>query len=426
MPPFSGLSQLRNAIQGQALPILEQLASSQDRLEESLNKRFERDEPPPYVSSSEDEEEEALRHPVLALSHEATIERFRDLVSKPLNDVEIEGVVYDLCFYNPSTPGVRYNIEARREHDRLDTFWAVTYRHSHAEDRLKGPRGHQRRDVIVRRNIRKRWQRLGIWNPEWGIPGRVNGQPNGNVSNWKWKWQPSTDLPPSDPQHPINRAVQLRRNLAYGDHAPPPPHSHLRHDAAASEAESFITSRPWFIYAVERAEFYRRFSDRIPVEQWGREHPDEDNQVTKWWKERGDWMPGWKWRHESPSPEPEDLTPLDTDDMDFTPSEVDALEAIPPPSPTPEPRWVPRPPGGLFGIWKPADAFEDAHSSAADEPEDNLVRDVQEQPPSPPPRSLPVTYSYGETEMRKPQSRNTPLEVVKFFAITVVSNSCQR
>lgn len=38
-------------------------------------------------------------------------------------------------------------------------------------------------------------------------------------------------------------------------------------------------------------------------------------------------------RHESPSPEPEDLTPLNTMDMDFSPSEVDALEAIPPPSP---------------------------------------------------------------------------------------------
>jgi hypothetical protein len=37
---------------------------------------------------------------------------------------------------------------------------------------------------------------------------------------------------------------------------------------------------------------------------------------------------GWKWRHESPSPEP-----ADPNDMDFSSSEVDALESIPPPAP---------------------------------------------------------------------------------------------
>ena len=65
-------------------------------------------------------------------------------------------------------------------------------------------------------------------------------------------------------------------------------------------------------------------------------------------------VPGWKWRHESPSPEPEDLTPLNTMDMEFTPSEVDALEAIPAPTPPPERIYYPpgdprREPGsGLF------------------------------------------------------------------------------
>lgn len=44
-------------------------------------------------------------------------------------------------------------------------------------------------------------------------------------------------------------------------------------------------------------------------------------------------VPGWKWRHESPSPELESLTPLNTLDMDFSTSEVDALEAILPPTP---------------------------------------------------------------------------------------------
>lgn len=82
---------------------------------------------------------------------------------------------------------------------------------------------------------------------------------------------------------------------------------------------------------------------------------------------RGGWgqpVLGWKWRHESPSPEPQDLTALITDEMDFTPSEVDALEAIPASSPPPPSR-----PMGpikesdkhkLFGVHYSSDSEEDA------------------------------------------------------------------
>jgi hypothetical protein len=49
--------------------------------------------------------------------------------------------------------------------------------------------------------------------------------------------------------------VQLRRNLAYGEYAPPPPRSRLRDDSSTSEAESFIISRPWFVWEVEKFEF---------------------------------------------------------------------------------------------------------------------------------------------------------------------------
>ncbi|KAI1123478.1 hypothetical protein F5Y10DRAFT_51621 [Nemania abortiva] len=394
MPPFFGLSQLQTAMTARALPTLEQLAANPNHLNSSLNNRFERDDPPPYVSSSESEGEEALHHPVLARSREAVLEAFEDLLSKPLNDNETQSLVETLDSVGVYSPGDRYRLEAEREHDRLSTFWGSSFwkagsANLHVQDLLKGPRGYQRRDVIVRRNIRKRWQRLGIWNPEWGIPGRVNRQPNDNIRDWKWKWQSPTDPPPSDPRHPISRAVQLRKNLAYGEHAPPPPRSHLRDDSSASEAESFIISRPWFIFEIEKFEFVER-DHRIPVEQRGFLNPNEDGQVTKWWKERGDWFPTWKWRHESPSPEPEDLTPLNTDAMDFTPSEVDALEAIPPTSPPrPEPvgpEWVK---GGLFdGPWhvgfRPADASEDGLSGAADELEDQAVQEVEERPLNPP------------------------------------------
>ncbi|KAK4214524.1 hypothetical protein QBC37DRAFT_440091 [Rhypophila decipiens] len=350
MPQSFGLSQLQNAITTRALPTLEQLATNPNRLDNSLNHRFERDDPPPYASSSESESEEALHHPVLARAQEVVLEQFRDLLCKPLNDNEIRSLVSTLDGIGIYTPGGRYIVEVKQEHDLLDRFYSSANINAHAHDLLKFPKGYQRRDVIIRRNIRKRWQRLGIWNPDWGVPGRVNRQPNDNVRTWKWKWQSTADPPSSDPRHPISRAVQLRRNLGYGECAPPPPRSHLRDDSSASEAESFIISRPWFIWEVEKFEFMER-EDRIPVEQRGRPNPDGDDQVVKWWKERGHWRPGWKWPHEGPSPEPEeDLTPLNTDDLDFTPSEADALEAIGPNSPPKLPPQRDSPPKwNLFG-----------------------------------------------------------------------------
>ncbi|KAI1335058.1 hypothetical protein F5Y15DRAFT_399455 [Xylariaceae sp. FL0016] len=190
-------------------------------------------------------------------------------------------------------------------------------------------------EIIVRRNVRKRWQRLGVWNPGWGVPGRVNGQLIDSTWCWKWKWQSSGEVPASRAvslansasRHLVDRAVQLRRNHAYGEYAPPRPHSHLTDDSSLSEAEPFISTRPWFVYILKAQEFYTRL-ERIPNEKRVHMSDDEWGQVQHWWKERGDWKPGWKWRYESPSPPPEDLEPFYTGDMDFTPSELDAFEAI--------------------------------------------------------------------------------------------------
>jgi hypothetical protein len=135
----------------------------------------------------------------------------------------------------------------------------------------------------------------------------------------------------------MTRAIRLRRNLRRGESASILPQSCLEQEVTASQAESFILSRPWFDFVIEWAEEmtrYRRLSDD---EQLSSPYRTAREQVIKWWKERGDWMErfdigngvtSWKWRHESPSPEPEDLTPinkmkdspLDTTDMDFTPS----------------------------------------------------------------------------------------------------------
>jgi hypothetical protein len=175
-------------------------------------------------------------------------------------------------------------------------------------------------------------------------------QPNDNAYGWKWRWEQQTADDSESAGHAqlVARAVRLRQNLRRGENAPVLPRSCLKQDATASQAESFIISRPWFIFQIELAEEWTRYR-RLSVGEQRRYPYSARKQVIKWWKERGDWreefdrmnlVTSWKWRHESPSPEPEDLThinsmkdsPLDTTDMDFTPSEIDDLETIELPS----------------------------------------------------------------------------------------------
>jgi hypothetical protein len=101
------------------------------------------------------------------------------------------------------------------------------------------------------------------------------------------------------------------------------------------DREFLITSRPWYVWELEVAEEGVRLK-RDPINS--EIHHRQRENVTTRWKEKGYWkdswgdLPGWKWRHESSSPEP-----ADPNDMDFTPSEIDALEEIPPPTPPPKP-----------------------------------------------------------------------------------------
>ncbi|EXJ78677.1 hypothetical protein A1O1_09079 [Capronia coronata CBS 617.96] len=122
------------------------------------------------------------------------------------------------------------------------------------------------------------------------------------------------------------------------------------------------SSRPWFVWALE-ALVEDTILPRDPKHNWLAGYEEARVNVRARWKEQGYWkdswtnsmphdarfgwspkaakkdepaaltdVPGWKSGHESPSPEPPE-----PNNMDFTPSEIDALEAIhtPPPSPSP-------------------------------------------------------------------------------------------
>ncbi|RMZ83265.1 hypothetical protein DV738_g1277, partial [Chaetothyriales sp. CBS 135597] len=240
----------------------------------------------------------------------------------------------------------RYEKEAERD-DIFGLMEDPGLREPKIREQLDGRAGQLRQKVVIRHRIKKRWERLGVWNPEWGIPGRVDERPRDKTFSWKWRWQgdtPTCGNSPSAylPQHPNSRAIHLRQGLRRGERGPLPPRHSLSADASKSAAEAFITSRPWYIFGLDQEEERTRL-ERIPSIEQRFNDMDHEAQVSERWRQRGDWARfgkpiGWKWKHESPSPEPEGLS-----GMDFTPSEIDALEAIPPPTPRPPPspprRW---------------------------------------------------------------------------------------
>ncbi|EFY89134.1 hypothetical protein MAC_04721 [Metarhizium acridum CQMa 102] len=340
MPPFVDRVQLYEAVSSQAIPVLEAIAAN-DHLR-SL-RRFERDDPPPYVSSTESSEHEDVD--LIPRPRGGPMpEELKAIMEQPLTQDErdeISGFMLKL-----TRPDDFYYAEAHRERSRLDRFPLP-------EIFFRGLNGYRRQGVIVRHLVKRRWEKLGVWNPNWGFAGR-KVQPSDNFKNWTWWWQPKGAA--DDPERRrkngrelVARALQLRQNLRRGEHAPVLPRSHLGQDTTAAQAEGFLISRPWFVFQIEVAEENKRYN-RLSLEDQRRYPYSARNQVLKWWQERGDRAHAWKWRHESPSPEPEDLapvknmnsSPLDVAaDMEFTPSEIDEFETIAlPKSEQPEGFWV--------------------------------------------------------------------------------------
>lgn len=348
MPPFVDHVQFQEAVSHQALPVLEAIAAN-DNLR-SL-RRFERDDPPPYVSSTESEELDPADL-IPPPRGRPMPEELKAIMERPFDDDELNDIAFSL--ENIVYPDWIYYKEAWSEDYRLDMGCRGPL-----PQMFRGMNGSRREGVIVRHNVKRRWEKLGVWNPEWGFAGRKM-QPEDYARMWKWTWQ-QHDRP--DGYNPIARdlvarALRLRRNLRRGEHAPMLPRSHPGQDTTVAQAEAFLISRPWFIFAVESAEEWARYY-RLSIEDRRRYPYSSRSQVIKWWRERGDWrdefnrkgsVTAWKWRHESPSPEPEDLTPVGNmqdsplgvaEEMGFTPSEIDELETIElPESEQPEGFWA--------------------------------------------------------------------------------------
>ena len=310
---------------------------------------FDIDEPPPPYSPATITEPPSPYFPPQRSSHE-----YNELVNRPLDNEEL---YWFRSSFDGYSAAARFLEESGQERDRIidklrdrDEHNRVVYR---GPD-LFGRPGSQRLDIMVRNSIRKRWQRLGVWNPEWGIPAADI------TIDWEWEWVKPTQVPvsleltpheeakdkwPSRDEEGANaRAIRqfLESKGQWGErYGPALAENHQDAEVDVDPREALITTRPWFRWKLEVAEEARRLARGRRFTLRG--ETAWENAKARW-EAQGDWKdnwrntPGWKWRHESPSPEPED-----PNDMDFSPSEIDALDAIPPLTRSPSPPFRLRP-----------------------------------------------------------------------------------
>ena len=167
-PPLFDDMQIANALRNEALPALERLTESSSLSDNAL-RRFDRDDPPPYASSTQDDNEN-MAHLALNPVDNTIQDKLNRLLDKPLDNDQrswaARGVVDEY------KPGVRYENELKLEKDRIRR-WTDIKASNNTRDYFiqlgparKGRAGDERVNIIARRNIKHRWQKLGIWNPE--------------------------------------------------------------------------------------------------------------------------------------------------------------------------------------------------------------------------------------------------------------------
>ncbi|TQV93302.1 hypothetical protein IF1G_07880 [Cordyceps javanica] len=153
--------------------------------------------------------------------------------------------------------------------------------------------------ILARSAVRRRWQRLGVWKDDWvpktcdrNNPG-VTYHPSDSVLPEEWGWTKNV-TPPDDERHPVRRVIRRRTGLRRGQLGPPPPRCRNRSsNSSADEMESFITSRPWFLFKICVFEEEAR-RERLPLLLPWKLRLDEPRQIVRrQWERMGIWLPKW-------------------------------------------------------------------------------------------------------------------------------------
>lgn len=182
MPPFFSEKDMYFAMGDYVLPRLQVLAENEKLLEHE-RRRFDRDEPPPYESSTDYDGVDCHQPapPKRPLPPE-----FLPIMDPPLT---VDERNYLVSHAEWQRPGERYKREWELESDRLSETLGLSSGSSVAskavERIFESNAGGLRKGVIIHHNIKRRWQKLGVWNRKWGIPSRYESQPNDCI--WMWE-----------------------------------------------------------------------------------------------------------------------------------------------------------------------------------------------------------------------------------------------
>ncbi|OAA55667.1 hypothetical protein ISF_07772 [Cordyceps fumosorosea ARSEF 2679] len=344
MALFEDPGTLRRAVESSAVPVLEALEANSALLARERG-RFDAESPPPYASSTEDD-------PDLDPGYLPDRD-LQKIMDAPLTDEEIETVA-EIAIQHYYA-GRKIWGEHRGQLKYLENAFEVPGPDPPLTYLLRSHVHEHRLHLLARSAVRKRWQALGVWNDDWGTlksdDHHIEGIPwhsctrgdDGKILEWEWAKQ---DIP-HDETHPAWRAVLLRRGLKRGEHLVPPPRRNPSRDSSAGERDSFITSRPWFQFSLCLAEEIQRAS-RLTARQMSRANLPRPLQrvMRAQWEKQGLWKPqwdlhrpsvrpGWKWPHESPSPEPEEFEEYDADALeeDLSPFERDEYKRLGPKPP---------------------------------------------------------------------------------------------
>ena len=181
MPPFFGVAIVYDAMR-RVVPTFEAHLENENLLERQ-RRRFDRGEPPTDASSTESEDIDihGPRPPKPPLPQE-----FLRIMEPPLTKSERGGLASTAHWHRPGAC-------CKREWDLEE----AQLRHFLAADKhwmFESNTGALLKGVIVHHNIKCRWQKLGIWNSEWGIPSRFESQLNDCIWNWKVTRPPTNNL----------------------------------------------------------------------------------------------------------------------------------------------------------------------------------------------------------------------------------------
>jgi hypothetical protein len=166
------------------MPRLQQMADDPAFPERRRHRFNEDDPPPPYSSGSTTELPTPTPFPPVA-DNDVDVD---ELLRKPLNDEEINWFGGKVRYYRPHH---RYYDEFSQERRRIDREWGrrdESFKRVYRGPDLTGLSGQQRLRIMIRHSIKKRWERLGVWNPEWRIPTYIDGGHTDTAGNWAWKW----------------------------------------------------------------------------------------------------------------------------------------------------------------------------------------------------------------------------------------------